>query len=710
MVEIDQSMLEGDSIDFSTIYCLYIHGLSGFQERKKYITKDNEDQTDNSSKGLPFDRSIDQLDMDRKSGHFAEEFHKNLNKYLGQLQSTGSEKEIVYDDLAIDWSEEVLEFQRDMKVFYPPTKDVVNLKIEIPKKMINAFVEPVYLTGWLLLLLAILNIVLSLLFYQFDLTTNIIDEITFFIFDSFTIILFVLILLGLVVFFRGLLYLLTDLITEGFDPFILDLIWYTNYPESKEKVFSKIDDAIKTIPQNSLVIFIGHSLGSVIAFDYLKKYEYITYERRYIKTEKEESTTRNNGHHFNLLAFFSLGSPIRIFSQVTDYRELFVPPDLAKLKKHHPGIPIEKLEQIKWINRSDISIFNITRISTKIRLSQDGEIPGFWYNLYASFDMVSRKIEPHGLLDRGNKFIKEIRVKLSGFPFFSHIKYWSTISYPKKNYRQELFSHELQKSKYRYLVPTIAHRILNSLYYVKYHLVNNEAFHKHVHEYLYGKPKLVLICHCSSVNLLSNKICSNTIWGSENGDHLIFPTHYFRKIEFHSKLASIFRDSLLVLLIFLITFFLDSPDRSIDRLVYFVFILIILSIYRLNRPYKLIISGVNSSFKMEVGRILYDKTIFEEGLDNILFYLITNKNKQIIYPEIIDRQSKLLIFSKFREKPYVFEFNKFSYLGFYLLRNKIITFFYNPNKRKEESPDYALGKRVVAEKDASWDNFADRKF
>lgn len=174
------------------------------------------------------------------------------------------------------------------------------------------------------------------------------------------------------------------------DPYVIEVIWYSRskrlcstnseYLEKPvlEYVEEKMNEEISKIPDNEPFIIVSHSLGSVIAFDYLYSRGYL-----YMK-DQEEGWTKKSTKQF--LGIVSMGSPISIFAAALG----FVP---SKLQLGSTSFNSEKKP--------------------------------FWINLQDYDDPVARDLAPHfpnirQLVD------KKVN---TGPSIISHVKYWRRIFY-----------------------------------------------------------------------------------------------------------------------------------------------------------------------------------------------------------------------------------------------------------------------------------------
>ncbi|MFX0116001.1 MAG: hypothetical protein ACFFB3_15735 [Candidatus Hodarchaeota archaeon] len=167
------------------------------------------------------------------------------------------------------------------------------------------------------------------------------------------------------------------------DPLAIQMIWYSRGKRrSKENdEGERFNDLIKKeiaqlLEEKSNVVFIAHSLGSVIAFDCIFANDF-----KKARARSENSPCNREIDlelNYTVRAFFSMGSPIPIFTTA-----------LLNEPKSNVCLP------------SDVK----------------------WYNLYDPQDPLARQCEDHFPLLKANSQIFDIKVNTGLFPF-AHFNYW----------------------------------------------------------------------------------------------------------------------------------------------------------------------------------------------------------------------------------------------------------------------------------------------
>jgi hypothetical protein len=181
------------------------------------------------------------------------------------------------------------------------------------------------------------------------------------------------------------------LLINGVDPLAIEVFWYTRGKQAckngepsivEDRIIDHIkeliDSKLSELPEKAKVVFIGHSLGSVIAFDYLFKSGYIFEANR-----KQESLQTK----FILKGLVTMGSPIPLFISALGYITSNV-----------------VLGSEPFIQSNDV----------------------VWYNLHDLDDPIARKCEPlfPNLINKSKqKQLQDIEVN-TGIFLLSHLNYW----------------------------------------------------------------------------------------------------------------------------------------------------------------------------------------------------------------------------------------------------------------------------------------------
>ncbi|MFX0115043.1 MAG: hypothetical protein ACFFB3_10890 [Candidatus Hodarchaeota archaeon] len=188
-----------------------------------------------------------------------------------------------------------------------------------------------------------------------------------------------------------------------------------------EKVMHHITECLDQheVSSDSEVIFIGHSLGSVIAFDYLVLTGHLTFPQA-VKDEKPSKMKLSSSpFRFQLLALFSMGSPLswflaaiekeadpsafRFFSSYTKFVTTSVNGQLTKV-----------LVKNSVLDRFLVSGFQGSEKDEDTGIL--GDAP--WYNLVDNYDPIAQSLAIR------REFVQDIEVQTKGLIFDRHRAYW----------------------------------------------------------------------------------------------------------------------------------------------------------------------------------------------------------------------------------------------------------------------------------------------
>lgn len=201
----------------------------------------------------------------------------------------------------------------------------------------------------------------------------------------------------------NLIFHFTETIRSFMSLYLGDVIVYTTKYDNH--IRAMVWNAIQEHCQDSQYSIVAHSLGSVIAFDYL--YKLFCSNTLIDKLDAQPTPARAEPYKDNFVNFFTFGSPIGLFALRKG--EFW----LKKIRNRKE--PQKSIYEVKPEVKAFDAIFN--PVAGEHRR---------WLNFFAVNDPIAYPLE--GLFKQNGKNsdrkVRDIKVS-AGLPVFSHVGYWT---------------------------------------------------------------------------------------------------------------------------------------------------------------------------------------------------------------------------------------------------------------------------------------------